>query len=351
MPTVNIPNPNVPAFFSQNLTRLRDFFSYRTFFDYRTRLMNWVQVLLLPVLISFGYYTTRKKYTVNKNGIVLVTGASTGIGLSTAEFLAKRHSYVVYAGVRNDEDKQRLKDFGIKNLRPIIMDLNDHDSMVGAIDSIVQHMQNEQLPFVACIHNAGINRQLPAEFHPLDDVRTLFETNFFGVVDLTQLVLPLLRECKGRIIFLSSYVATQPSPLSSIYASSKTALEGFADALRREVANFGVAVSIIKPGYVRTEMTQKNELISRGLLGQEQLDQMKDTYSKLLGKEYQARFNSMVDKADQPIVVANQIAHAVSHPYPKTRYYSANVNGIPTWMLSWFTWVQDDQFQDAYLAV
>lgn len=292
-----------------------------------------------------------QRYLTLDHGIVVITGASSGIGFHTAEFLARNHSYVVYATVRNEEDKARLEELGVKNLHPILADVTQHDSCVHLVETIKEHSQRDQLPLVAVVNNAAINRMLPAEFHPLEDVKLMFETNVLGAIDLVQLTLPMLRQSKGRVIFLSSFVATQPVPLASVYSATKTALEGFADSLRREIAPFDISVSIIKPGFVLSEMNRKNEYLNDEIVPTEMKTSMQQTYNRLFNEDYRSRFEKMVDKSEQPIVVVKKIVHAITNPYPKTRYYVANVNGLPVRLLAALAWLQGDRMQDLYLAV
>lgn len=286
-----------------------------------------------------------------EHGIIVVTEAESGIGYQTAEYLARHFSYVVYAAVKNEEDVQRFEQIGLKNLRPITLDVIDHASCQHLVETIKEHMQKDQLPLVAVVHNAASSHLLPAEFHPLQDVRTLFEANLFGVIDLVQLTLPLLRENKGRMVFLSSFATCQPMPLSSIYCATKSALESFSDALRREVDAFGISVSILKPGFVQNALAKKDDFINDELIESSELkDELKHIYKPYFSKECKDRYMSLIKGADKPLVVTKKIVHAIVDPYPKTRYYVGNVNGIPTRLLAILAWIQGDRFQDCYLS-
>lgn len=104
-----------------------------------------------------------------------------------------------------------------------------------AIENLRKLASESKLPLVAVVNNAGISRTSPAEYHLLQDAKEVFDTNFFGVMDLVQLTLPLLRESKGRIIMVSSVAGKVGRPMSGVYTASKFALEGFSDCLRREM--------------------------------------------------------------------------------------------------------------------
>lgn len=306
------------------------------------QLLRWLFVPIAAIVA--GWYFTRKSYQTWQNGIVIVTGAGSGIGLQTAQDLAKNRSYVVIAAVLSEEEKRRLTDLGIKNLTPVVADITKHDHVARFVQTVLERSQQSMMPIVAVVHNAAISRMVPAEFHPLDDVKHLFDTNFFGAVDLVQLLLPQLRETKGRLIFLSSFVTSVPTPLYSIYTASKAALEGFADALRREVAPFGISVSIIKPGFVQTEMAKEDGFAA---VDNERVQQ---TYGRWYSKECKATYDAMVRKAEQPEVVAKEVIHAITSPYPKTRYYVSNVRGVPTRVLAGLTWLLPERVQDMCVA-
>jgi NAD(P)-dependent dehydrogenase (short-subunit alcohol dehydrogenase family) len=156
-----------------------------------------------------------RKYLVHDQGIILITGASTGIGFDAALALAQTrtiaragatgHSrYQVYAGVRKNQDVERIQNLNITNLTPIILDVSEHQSCVEVMKFMTQETERLQLPFIALVNNAGISRKLPIEFHDLNDAKRVFNTNYFGALDMVQLSLPLLRKSQGRIVMTSS---------------------------------------------------------------------------------------------------------------------------------------------------
>lgn len=162
-------------------------------------------------------------YPVYSHGIILITGASTGIGRHAAQSLAKQ-GYVVLAGVRSDSDFNSIQDCGLSNLIPVFLDVTNEIECKSVIQKVNTMM--EKLPFVALVNNAGTMQSCPIEFHSLNDQRFLFETNVFGAINLIQKSIPLLRKNSGRIINVTSLAGIAAPPLQGVYAASKHALEG-----------------------------------------------------------------------------------------------------------------------------
>jgi NAD(P)-dependent dehydrogenase (short-subunit alcohol dehydrogenase family) len=148
----------------------------------------------------------KKSYKVHKKGIVLITGAGTGIGRHAAESLA-RNGYTVLAGIRFSSEEDEIKLVRLNTLIPFYLDVCKHDACVEAVKRIGILTKSFDLPFVALINNAGFLKSIPIEHHNLQEARLMFETNFFAAMNLIQLLLPLLRESQGRIINLSSFTA------------------------------------------------------------------------------------------------------------------------------------------------
>jgi NAD(P)-dependent dehydrogenase (short-subunit alcohol dehydrogenase family) len=176
---------------------------------------------------------------------VLITGCSTGIGKATASFLA-RSGWNVYATARRISD---LADLAAAGCRTLALDVTDEESMREAVRGV----EADAGAVGVLINNAGYMQTGAIESVPLDRVRAQFETNVFGLVRLTQLVLPGMRRARyGRIVNLSSMGGRLTLPGGGYYHASKYGVEAISDALRFEVARFGIKVIVIEPGLIRT---------------------------------------------------------------------------------------------------
>jgi len=177
--------------------------------------------------------------------VVLITGCSSGIGEATAARLAKS-DWTVYATARKPETLESLAAAGCKTLA---LDVTSEDSMTAAVDAI----NRESGAVAALVNNAGYSQSGASETLDLDEVRRQFETNVFGLLRMSQLVLPQMREKRsGRIVNISSMGGRLVFPGGGAYHATKYAVEAFSDAMRFEVAGFGVKVIPIEPGLIAT---------------------------------------------------------------------------------------------------
>ncbi len=178
---------------------------------------------------------------------VLITGTSSGIGFATAERLARRPDLTVYATARRVETLDRLAQAGARILP---LDVTDEASMRAAVATI----EAEHGAVGVLVNTAGYGAYGTVEETDLDAVRAQFETNLFGLARMTQLVLPGMRAAgTGRIINVGSFGGRLVFPVGGYYHASKYAVEALTDALRFEVAPFGITVSLIEPGLIRTK--------------------------------------------------------------------------------------------------
>jgi NAD(P)-dependent dehydrogenase (short-subunit alcohol dehydrogenase family) len=186
----------------------------------------------------------------DRQELIVVTGASTGIGAATARELELRGFHVL-AGVRRDVDAEALRTDGIE---PHILDITVESDVVAIADRVARDPAHR--PLRALINNAGIPINAPVETLPLAEWRRLFEVNLFGHVAMTQALLPALLHSMGTVVNISSVGGKVAMSTYGPYAASKFALEAVSDSLRREVAEFGVKVVVIEPGAVTTEMAE-----------------------------------------------------------------------------------------------
>src|SRR3954468_15113285 len=178
---------------------------------------------------------------------VLVTGASRGIGRETALRLA-RAGWEIHAGIRRPEDGEALKrDAPAGRIRSVPLDVTD-EAQVGALaDTLPARLDG-------VVNNAGVVVPGPVEALDPAELRRQFDINVVGQVAVTQAVLPRIREARGRIVLMSSVSGRVSTPLLGAYAASKFAIEALGDALRVEVAPWGIHVTLIEPGAIDTEI-------------------------------------------------------------------------------------------------
>lgn len=193
---------------------------------------------------------------------VLITGASTGIGYAAARHLSAQ-GWTVFAGVRSDSDGLRLKEGSAGDLRPIKLDVAKPEQVEAAVPVIAAALGKRRL--AGLVNNAGIAKMGPLGIQPLKDFEAHFAVNVFGMLRVTQAMLPLLgsdpaREGPpGRIVTITSVGGRIASPFLGAYTATKHANEAMTDTLRRELAIYGIDAIAVGPGAVRTPIWDKAE--------------------------------------------------------------------------------------------
>jgi NAD(P)-dependent dehydrogenase (short-subunit alcohol dehydrogenase family) len=186
---------------------------------------------------------------------ILITGATSGIGRAAALALARR-GHRVFATGRREERLRALEQEG-RGIEGIALDVTDAASIAQVKAEIDRRTEGRGVDVL--INNAGYGQPGPQEMVTDAEVRAQYETNVFGVLAMTRAFLPQMRERRsGRIIHVGSVVGVFAFPLFGIYSSTKFAIEGLTDALRREVRPFGVKVTLIQPGYITTEFDERS---------------------------------------------------------------------------------------------
>lgn len=243
---------------------------------------------------------------------VVISGASTGIGAASALLLVEK-GFVVFAGVRNESDAQRLA--GISpNVRPLMLDVTKSDSL----ESAARLVRESGIALHGVVSNAGIAVGGPLEHVPPEDMRRQFEVNVYGALALVQTFLPFLSENDGRIVFVGSISGRLATPYIGPYSASKFALRGLADAMRLELKPSGIAVSLIEPGSVRTPIW------SKGRTEAGQIARRLDSKARAHYRKAMERIVSITESEEHdgmPVeVVSSAIAHALTARRPRAQY-------------------------------
>ncbi|HZW43650.1 MAG TPA: oxidoreductase [Dermatophilaceae bacterium] len=243
---------------------------------------------------------------------VLISGCSSGIGAATAEMLV-RAGHTVYATARRTETLADLEALGCHALA---LDVTSEDSMIAAVKAV----EADHGKVGTLINNAGYGEYGPIEEADLDRVRTMFETNVFGLARLSQLVLPAMRRARsGRIVNIGSMGGRITFPVGGFYHASKYAVEAISDALRVEVKPFGIDVILVEPGLIRTNFESRvNESLETGTPahGQER------AYADLLAASDKTTTSGYANDfiTTSPEAVAAVILRAVESTRPRSRY-------------------------------
>jgi short-subunit dehydrogenase len=236
---------------------------------------------------------------------VLITGASSGIGAVTAQHLLER-GWRVLAAARRLEAMAPLAERGAEVLP---LDIADPASRQRLADQVAERVG----ALDGLVNNAGFGEVGPVETMALERARAMFEVNAFGLVGLTQLLLPAMRERgRGRIVNLSSIAGRWVSPGSGWYGASKHALEAVSDALRLELHRFGVQVVLVEPGLIATEFAA---------VADPSIQQAQDCpiYGAMMAK-VRTGWNDVFRGASSPLVVARTIEKALTAARPRPRY-------------------------------
>ncbi len=232
----------------------------------------------------------------------IVTGASSGIGEACAARLA-RAGWRVLAGVRREGDAP-------EGTEEVLLDVTDAEQIRAAAERV------DELD--GLVNNAGIALGSPLELVPVDQLRYQLEVNLVGQVAVTQALLPALRRSKGRIVFIGSIAGRSALPFLAPYAASKHALEAVADSLRLELKPFGIAVSIVEPGSIRTAIW------GRSAARADELAATMDSEVAELYAERVAAFRSVALKRGEGGAPADRVAEVVEEALgaerPHARY-------------------------------
>jgi NAD(P)-dependent dehydrogenase (short-subunit alcohol dehydrogenase family) len=240
-----------------------------------------------------------------KTKIALVTGASSGIGKATAERLVDA-GYKVYGTSRRGAQGGRY----VFEMLPL--DVTSDDSVANAVDEVIRRDSRIDL----LVNNAGFGvAPGGAEESSMDQARSIFETNFFGLVRMTRAVVPhMRRQGHGRIINIGSVLGLLPMPYGALYAATKHAVEGYSESLDHELRTRGIRVSVIEPAYTKTSFE------ANFLEPDARLDEYREARAGVT-----KRIAEVMATADQPDVVADTVLKAASAAHPKIRYAAGSL--------------------------
>jgi NAD(P)-dependent dehydrogenase (short-subunit alcohol dehydrogenase family) len=239
---------------------------------------------------------------------VLITGCSSGIGRATAERLADR-GWKVYASARRPES---IEDLAAKGCRTLALDVTDEASMAAAVNAV----EEAEGAVGVLVNNAGYSQSGAVESVPMEDVRRQFETNVFGLLRMSQLVLPgMRRQGFGRIVNLSSMGGKLVFPGGGIYHATKYAVEALSDAMRFEVRGFGVDVVLVEPGLIKTAF---GETAAGGVAASDgPYADFNTAVATATAGAYEGPLGRL---GGGPETVARAIEKAISRRRPRTRY-------------------------------
>ena len=239
-------------------------------------------------------------HTPLKNKTALVTGVSSGIGREIAQLLAERGARV-FGSVRNSKSANPIRGVDL-----VSMDVTDDTSVNAAVQTIGQKAGTVQL----LVNNAGYSFMGALEETSVDEARQQFETNLFGVLRLTNAILPGMRQQGfGRIVNISSVLGFLPSPYMGIYAASKHAVEGYTETLDHEIRRFGVRALLVEPAYTKTKIRGNSKFPKVAL----------EVYADERKRLTEA-VQQNIEHGDDPRIVAEAVYQALTAKSPRLRY-------------------------------
>lgn len=270
--------------------------------------------------------------------IVIVTGASTGIGAAAARELARRGFHVL-AGVRRDQDAAAIRGPGVE---PLILDITEPDHIEALVTRVNGDPQRRAVR--ALVNNAAVQANVPIEAFAIDEWRRMFEVNLFGQIAVIQALLPALMRNRGRVVNISSVGGKVAMATYGPYAATKFALEAVSDSLRRELAPFGVSVVVIEPGAVRTEMLGR-AIATAGELVSAMTPEQSRRYGDLV-HAVNAQAVSSTKSGLPAEAAAKVIGKAVTTRKPRTRYPV----GREAAMIRWLPFLPDRMLDRVFAA-
>jgi NAD(P)-dependent dehydrogenase (short-subunit alcohol dehydrogenase family) len=245
--------------------------------------------------------------------VALVTGSSSGIGYETALLLA-RNGFDTFATMRNMNKSKEIREVSKREnlpLRVVQLDVNDDKSVTDAINNILKEKESIEV----VVNNAGYGLMGSVEDSSLDEIKSQFETNFFGAIRVMQRVIPIMRKQRsGTIVNVSSIAGRIGFPMGSAYVSSKFALEGLSESISYELKQFGIKIILIEPGVIKTNFA---------LVTPKKAVNTNSSYSQLMNKLEENLFSTIAN-GTSPKEVASVILRSITEASPEHRYLVGN---------------------------
>ena len=244
--------------------------------------------------------------------IALVTGASSGIGEATAKRLAMA-GYKVYGTSRRGAQP------GQRSFAMLPLDVTSDESVEATVRELIRLEGRIDL----LVNNAGFGvAPAGAEESSIDQAKAIFETNFFGLIRMTRAVVPhMRRQGSGRIVNIGSILGFLPRPYNALYSATKHAIEGYSESLDHELRTRGIRISVIEPGYTKTQFD------ANLLEADSKLDEYRDARAAL-GRQ----LKEAIAAADEPAVVADVVLEAATAAHPKLRYTAGGIARRMRWL-------------------
>src|ERR671918_2686170 len=260
---------------------------------------------------------------VNDQKIAVITGSSSGIGLESALVLA-RNGYTTYATMRSLDKDTSIKAV-VQNeslpIKVVQLDVTDETSVKNAIDHIISEAGRIDL----LVNNAGYGLVGALEDLAMEEIKSQYETNLFGLIRVIQAILPIMRKQRsGRIINISSGAGIFGYPGGSAYVSTKFVVEGLSESIAYELEPFGIKVILIEPGFIRTNF-------GNAMVMAKKVQDSASPYSELMQK-IMASTTQLAKNASDAELVASIILEAASNPNPRLRYLAGK--DVESWAAS-----------------
>jgi NAD(P)-dependent dehydrogenase (short-subunit alcohol dehydrogenase family) len=288
-------------------------------------LSKLIAILTLLSLVFFNSLVQAEKQTATNSGqkAVLVTGASSGIGLNLAKKLAAQ-GYFVYAGARKDKDLKALS--ALKNIQGVKLDV----TVQSDIDAAVEYVKKQGRGLYGLVNNAGVGVFAPLIEMSEADMQFQMNVNLFGPYRVTKAFAPLIIKSKGRISTIGSIAGSSTSAFFGAYSMSKFSIEAFTDSLAQEMSKFGVKVSVVEPG-------NYNSRIAESFIKREQKNK-KNNFKSLYEEDIKRLYTGYLKEGDrsnfkEPDDVSLAVIDALFSEKPKARYLVVPVQGEAEWAI------------------